>query len=261
MRIVRFQRLEEFSKQEVPQVGWVYNNQIARIEGNIFSEYQREEVDIPLEEVHLFPPVIPGKVVCVGRNYSAHAAEHQAEVPEYPLIFLKPPSSVIGPGDPIILPPQSKNVQHEAELAVVIGKSGRWLQIDEALGIVFGYTIANDVTARDLQYQDGQWTRGKGFDSFCPVGPWIDTEFNPIDSMLTCHVNDELRQMAPTRDMVFSIPELIVFITSFMTLNPGDLILTGTPAGVGGLTNGDEVSVRIERLGELRNPVKAETRR
>jgi len=261
MRIVRYQLLEEFSKQEAPEYGWIYENKIGPIEGNIFGEYQREEAIIPLEKVHLFHPVVPGKIVCIGRNYAAHAAEHQAEVPEYPLIFLKPPTSVIGPGDAIILPPQSNKVEHEAELAVVIGKRGRWLQLEEAMSIVFGYTIANDVTARDLQYKDGQWTRGKGFDTFCPLGPWIDTEFDPSDSMLTSHVNEELRQMAPTRDMVFSIPELIVYITSIMTLVPGDLILTGTPSGVGALTAGDEVAIRIERLGELRNPVKVEMRR
>ncbi len=261
MRIVRYQMLGESSRQEAPKYGWIYENKIGLIEGDIFTEYQREEATIPMEEAQLVSPVVPGKIVCVGRNYAAHAAEHQADVPEYPLIFLKPPSSVIGPGDPIILPPQSKKVEHEAELGVVIGKPGRWLQLDDAMSIVFGYTIANDVTARDLQYQDGQWTRGKGFDTFCPVGPWIDTEFDPSDSMLTSHVNEELRQMAPTRDMVFSIPELIVYITSIMTLKPGDLILTGTPSGVGALTPGNEVVVRIERLGELRNPVKAETRR
>lgn len=261
MRIVRYQRLEELSRQKAPKFGWIYENKIGPIVGDIFTEYQREEATIPLEEVRLFNPIDPGKIVCVGRNYAAHAAEHQAEVPEYPLIFLKPPSSVISPGDPIILPPQSQKVEHEAELVVVIGKPGRWLQIDEAMNIVFGYTIANDVTARDLQFQDGQWTRGKGFDTFCPVGPWIDTEFDPSDSMLTCHVNEELRQMAPTRDMVFSIADLIVYITSIMTLNPGDLILTGTPAGVGALNPGDVVAVRIEKLGELRNPVRTETRR
>ncbi|NIV14729.1 MAG: DUF2437 domain-containing protein [Aliifodinibius sp.] len=261
MRIVRFQRMEDLSKEENPQFGWVYENKIGRIVGDIFFEYQREEATIPISEARLYAPIIPGKVVCVGRNYAAHAAEHDAEVPEYPLIFLKPPSCVIGPGDPVILPPQSNQVEHEAELAIVIGKRGRWLQMDAALDIVFGYTIANDVTARDLQFKDGQWTRGKGFDTFLPLGPWIDTEFDPNDTMVTCHVNDELRQMAPSRDMVFSISELIVFITSFMTLNPGDLILTGTPSGVGPLKHADEVTIRIERLGELRNPVELETRR
>jgi 2-keto-4-pentenoate hydratase/2-oxohepta-3-ene-1,7-dioic acid hydratase in catechol pathway len=239
----------------------VFEGRVGRLKGDIYTEYQRLEADRPLQEVSLLPPVLPGKIICVGRNYAAHAAEHANEVPEYPLIFLKPPSTVIGPGEEIILPPQSQQVEHEGELAVVIGKRGRWLQPEEAMGIIFGYTIANDVTARDLQRQDGQWTRGKGFDTFCPVGPWIDTEFNPTDSILSCHVNEELRQMAPTRDMVFPIRDLIVFISSVMTLEPGDLILTGTPAGVGPLAAGDRVSVKIERLGELENPVRKETRR
>ena len=261
MRIVRYKHLEDLPGEDAPQYGWIYENRIGRIEGDIFTEYQREEASIPLEQVRLFAPVLPGKIICVGRNYAAHAAEHQAEVPEYPLIFLKPPSSVIGPGDMVVLPPQSKQVEHEAELGVVIGKQGRWLQPDEAMSIVLGYTIANDVTARDLQFQDGQWTRGKGFDTFCPLGPWIDTEFDPTDSMVSCHVNDELRQMAPTRDMLFSVSEIIVYITSIMTLEPGDLIMTGTPAGVGLLVKGDQVTVRIERLGELSNQVTVETRR
>ncbi|MEJ2510902.1 MAG: fumarylacetoacetate hydrolase family protein [Anaerolineales bacterium] len=261
MRIVRYKQLEDLPEEDAPQYGWIYENKIGRIEGDIFTEYQRDEASIPLEQVRLFAPVLPGKIICVGRNYAAHAAEHQAEVPEYPLIFLKPPSSVIGPGDMVVLPPQSKQVEHEADLGVVIGKQGRWLQPDEAMSIVLGYTIANDVTARDLQFQDGQWTRGKGFDTFCPLGPWIDTEFDPTDSMVSCHVNDELRQMAPTRDMLFSVSEIIVYITSIMTLEPGDLIMTGTPAGVGPLVKGDQVTVRIERLGELSNQVTVETRR
>lgn len=255
MRFVRFR-----DKAGAAQFGWVYEDKVGLLEGDMFSEYQRLEAELPLAELTLLAPVLPGKVICVGRNYAAHAAEHDAEVPEYPLIFMKPPSAVIGPGDPIRLPPQSRRVEHEGELAVVIGKRGRWLQPDNALDVVFGYTIANDVTARDLQRQDGQWTRGKGFDTFCPVGPWIDTSFDPADSMLACHVNDELRQMAPTRDMIFSISDLLVFISSVMTLEPGDLILTGTPAGVGALTPGDQVSVKIDRLGELSNPIIADTR-
>ncbi|MBN2043703.1 MAG: fumarylacetoacetate hydrolase family protein [Anaerolineales bacterium] len=243
------------------QSGWIYEDKIGLVKGSIFDEYQRMEADIPLAEVDLLTPVQPGKIICVGRNYAAHAAEHDAEVPEYPLIFLKPPSSVIGPGETILLPPQSQQVEHEGELAVVVGKRGRWLQPDEAMKIVFGYTIANDVTARDLQRKDGQWTRGKGFDTFCPVGPWIDTDFNPVDSMLSVYVNEDLRQMAPTRDMVFPISTLLVYISSIMTLEPGDLILTGTPAGVSPLVPGDVVSVSIERLGELRNPVGKEPRR
>lgn len=256
MRFVRFR-----DKAGAAQFGWIFEDKVGLLEGDIFSEYQRREAELPLSGLTLLAPVLPGKVICVGRNYVAHAAEHDAEVPEYPLIFLKPPSSVIGPNEAIRLPPQSQKVEHEGELAVVIGKRGRWMQPDDALEIVFGYTIANDITARDLQRQDGQWTRAKGFDTFCPVGPWIDTSFDPADSMLSCHVNDELRQMAPTRDMVFSLSDLIVFISSVMTLEPGDLILTGTPAGVGVLTPGDRVSVKIDRLGELSNPVVTDTRR
>jgi 2-keto-4-pentenoate hydratase/2-oxohepta-3-ene-1,7-dioic acid hydratase in catechol pathway len=152
-------------------------------------------------------------------------------------------------------------VEHEAELAVVIGRRGRWISPEEALDHVLGYTIANDVTARDLQFRDGQWTRGKGFDTFCPFGPWVETEFDPADALVTCHVNGEMRQMASTRDMVFSVRQLIAFISSVMTLEPGDLLLTGTPAGVGLLLPGDVVEVTIEGLGTLRNPVAAEPAR
>lgn len=253
MRIVRY-----LQGDEPPRFGWVFEDRIGPILGNIFFEYQRDEANIPLSEVKLLAPIMPGKIICIGRNYVAHAEEHQAEVPEYPLIFMKPPSSVIGPEETIVLPPQSKQVEHEGELAAVIGKSGRWLQPEEAVDIIFGYMVANDVTARDLQRQDGQWTRAKGFDTFCSLGPWIDTDLDPTDSMLSCHVNDELRQMAPIRDMVFSMSQLIVYISSIMTLEPGDVILTGTPAGVGRLMDGDRVSVRIEKLGELSNPVRME---
>lgn len=253
MRVVRY-----LDEQNQPVHGWVFEDRVGLIEGDIFNDYQRKEADMLLSEVKLLAPVEPGKVICVGRNYAAHAEEHGVDVPTYPLIFLKPPSSVIGPGASIVLPPQSKRVEHEGELAVVIGAPGRWLSIDTALDIVFGYTVANDITARDLQRQDGQWTRGKGFDTFCPIGPWIDTDFNPIDTMVSCHVNGELRQMATTRDMIFSVTQIIVFVSSVMTLEPGDLILTGTPAGVGPLNDGDQVSVSIERLGELTNPVVSE---
>lgn len=180
-------------------------------------------------------------------------------MPESPLLFLKPPSSVIGPDAPILLPPQSERVEHEGELAVVIGKPGRWISPKHAHTHIFGYTLANDVTARDLQRKDGQWTRGKGFDTFCPLGPWIETEFDPSDALLTCHVNGDMRQMGSTRDMVFDVKQLIAFASTIMTLLPGDVILTGTPAGVGPLTPGDVVEVSIEGLGTLRNPVDAET--
>jgi 2-keto-4-pentenoate hydratase/2-oxohepta-3-ene-1,7-dioic acid hydratase in catechol pathway len=232
-------------------------DRIGPLDGSPFESYRRQEATIPLSAVRLLAPVVPGKIICIGRNYVEHAREHDAEVPETPLLFLKPPSAVIGPGDKIILPPQSQQVEHEGELAVVIGRRGRWIPMDQALEHVWGYTIGNDVTARDLQRRDGQWTRGKGFDTFCPLGPWIDTDFDPADALLTCRVNAEIRQMATIRDMVFTIPQLITFISSVMTLEPGDVILTGTPAGVGPMAAGDVVTVEIEGLGELKNPVGA----
>ncbi len=256
MRWIRYQH-----NNEPPRYGWLENDgtEIGIVHGAPFGERQREEPSIPLETVRLLPPTTPSKIICVGRNYAAHAAEHNAPVPEIPLIFLKPPSALIGPGDAIILPPQSQQVEHEAELAVVIGKRGRWISPEAATDYILGYTIANDVTARDLQRRDGQWTRGKGFDTFCPVGPWIDTNFDPADALVTCRVNGDTRQMGSTREMIFRIPQLIAFISSIMTLEPGDLILTGTPSGVSPLHDGDVVEVEIDRLGTLTNPVKAET--
>lgn len=253
MRIVRFQ-----IKTEQPRYGWLYQGLVGPIEGNIFDQYRRDEAVIPVETVKLLTPVLPSKIICVGRNYVEHAKEHQVEVPEYPLIFLKPPTSILDPEGEILLPPQSNQVEHEAELAVVIGKRARWLSSTNANEYILGYTIANDITARDLQRKDGQWTRGKGFDTFCPFGPWIDTDFNPADAMITCHVNGTMRQMASTKDMVFNINQLLVFASSFMTLEAGDILLTGTPAGVGPLTTGDKVEVNIAGLGTLTNTVRAE---
>ncbi len=242
---------------EAPRYGWVFQDHVGPLEGDIFGEFRRLEAGMPIERVKLHAPVLPGKIIAVGRNYVEHAKERGAEVPEIPLIFFKPPSSVIGPGDAIVLPPQAKQVDHESELAVVIGKKGRWIPAEEALGYVFGYTAANDVTARDLQQKDGQWTRAKGFDTFCPLGPWIDTDLDPSDTLVRCRVNDEMRQMGSTRDMVFPVQQLIAYISSVMTLEPGDVILTGTPAGIGALKNGDVVEVEIEGIGKLINPVKS----
>ncbi|MFC1936684.1 fumarylacetoacetate hydrolase family protein [Chloroflexota bacterium] len=256
MRIIRYQIGED-----TPRYGWVFEDKVGEIEGSPFSEFRRSEADQPLSAVKLLAPVQPSKIVCVGRNYAAHAKEHDAEVPEVPLLFLKPPSSVIAPRQTIYLPPQSSQVEHEAELGVVIGKRGRWIQLEEAEQYILGYTVVNDVTARDLQRRDGQWARAKGFDTFCPVGPWIETEFDPTDALMTCHVNDELRQMASTRDMVFPVRQLLAYASSVMTLEPGDLLLTGTPAGVGPLQPGDVVAITIEGLGDLSNPVEAETER
>jgi 2-keto-4-pentenoate hydratase/2-oxohepta-3-ene-1,7-dioic acid hydratase in catechol pathway len=243
---------------EKPRYGWVFQDKVGAIEGEPFGEYRRLEAGMPLERVRLLAPVLPGKIIAVGRNYAEHAKERGVDVPEIPLVFLKPPSSVIGPDDTILLPPQSQRVDHEGELAVVIGKAGRWIPAEKAMDYVLGYTAANDVTARDLQQKDGQWTRGKGFDTFCPLGPWIETELDVTDIRVTCRVNGEMRQMASTREMVFTIQQLIAFISSVMTLMPGDVILSGTPAGISALKPADVVEVDIEGIGVLRNPVEAE---
>lgn len=254
MRIVRF-----VSRPQAPAAwGWVSEGKVGVLDGSPFGEFRRAEAVLPLDSVRLLAPVRPGKILGVGRNFAAHAAEHQAEVPELPLLFLKAPSSVIGPGEAIRLPPQSKQVEHEAELAVVIGHNGRWIPPEEAGHYILGYTIANDVTARDLQRLDGQWARAKSFDTFCPLGPWIETAFDPADAVITCRVNGQLRQMASTRDLVFPVRHLVAFASSVMSLEPGDVILTGTPAGVGPLIDGDEVTIEIEGIGQLINPVRAE---
>jgi 2-keto-4-pentenoate hydratase/2-oxohepta-3-ene-1,7-dioic acid hydratase in catechol pathway len=255
MRIVRYQ-----TAGGEPRCGWIQDDLVGDIDGDLFGPYMRREAKIPISDVRLLAPILPGKIVCVGRNYVEHAKELGNDVPKIPLIFLKPPSSILGPGEAIVLPPQSKQVEHEAELVVVIGKRGRNVTAEHAGEYVLGYTVGNDVTARDLQKSDDQWTRAKGFDTFCPFGPWIDTEFDVSDAVITSRVNDQPRQMGSTRDVVFGVPTLIAFISSVMTLEPGDLIFTGTPAGVGPLKAGDEVVVEIEGLGVLRNPVRAEGR-
>jgi 2-keto-4-pentenoate hydratase/2-oxohepta-3-ene-1,7-dioic acid hydratase in catechol pathway len=250
MRLVRF-----IYKDEDPAFGWIQDDLIGRIDGDPFGSFRRIKGETPLKDVKLLAPVQPSKIICIGRNYSAHAKEHNAEVPELPLIFLKPPSAIINPGDNIVIPPQSNQVEHEAELVVVIGRKTRNVTIEDARDAIYGYTIGNDVTARDIQYSDAQWTRGKGFDTFCPFGPWVETDFDPSDALITCHVNGQPRQMATTRDLTFSVESLVAFISSVMTLEPGDIIFTGTPAGVGPLVDGDEVVVEIEELGILKNPV------
>ena len=253
MRLIRYQT----SDQEI-HAGWILDDKVGPLRGDVFGEYQREEATIPLEQVKLLSPVRPSKIIAIARNYAAHAAEHDAQVPEIPLLFFKPPSAVIGPGDAIRIPPQTQQMEHEAELAVVIGKEGRWITPEKADEHILGYTIANDVTARDLQRSDTLWTRAKGFDTFAPLGPWIETDFDPADAIITCRVNDAIRQMASTRDMVFTDKSLIAFISSIMTLYPGDVILTGTPEGVGPLKEGDVVEITIEGIGALTNPVTSE---
>ena len=216
---------------------------------------------VKVDDVRLLAPVIPrSKVVCVGKNYAAHAAEMGGEVLDEPLIFLKPNTSVIGPGEPIFYPPQSNDVHYEGELAVVIGRICRDISAEDAHKVIFGYTVANDVTARDLQARDGQWARAKGFDTFCPLGPWIETNFDPTDKSVETHLSspggvDELRQSGRTSDMVFPVPAIIEYVSSFMTLLPGDVILTGTPDGVGPMQVGDDVSITVEGIGTLKNKV------
>ncbi|HEY9563633.1 MAG TPA: fumarylacetoacetate hydrolase family protein [Nocardioides sp.] len=213
-----------------------------------------------LADVRLLAPVLPrSKVVAIGRNYAAHAAEMGSDLPEEPLMFLKPNTSVTGPGDPIFYPRQSENVHYEGELAVVIGRICRDVPKEKATDVIHGYTVANDVTARDLQKKDVQFTRGKGFDSFCPLGPWIETDLDPqtfIDGVkIQTHLNGDLVQDGSTADMIFDIPTLVEHISSVMTLLPGDVILTGTPEGVGPMNIGDEVEISIAGIGSLTNKV------
>jgi len=210
----------------------------------------------PLDEVRLLTPVVPGKIVAIGRNYAAHVQEMGNEIPAEPVIFLKPATSVCDPGEAIQRPADlSQRVDFEGELAVVIGKPTRRITPGQAADAIFGYTCANDVTARDLQSRDGQWARAKGFDTFCPLGPWIETDLDPADLEITTTVNGEKRQQSRTSLLLHHVPALISFVSAAMTLLPGDVLLTGTPEGVGPLEAGDEVSVTIENLGTLTNPV------
>jgi 2-keto-4-pentenoate hydratase/2-oxohepta-3-ene-1,7-dioic acid hydratase in catechol pathway len=225
------------------------------LKGTFFEDPLPTGEQVPLEDVRLLAPVLPSKVVGVGRNYAAHAAELSNAVPEEPLTFLKPSTSVIGPGDPIALPPFSRQVDYEGELAVVVGRIARNVGAEDAFRYILGYTCANDVTLRDLQEEDGQWTRAKGFDGSCPLGPWIETDVDPNDVRIETRLNGETRQFASTADMVFGVATLLEFVTTFMTLLPGDVILTGTPEGVGRLERGDRVEVDIDGIGVLANPV------
>ncbi|MPY84615.1 MAG: DUF2437 domain-containing protein [Actinophytocola sp.] len=211
----------------------------------------------PLAEVRLLAPILPTKIIAVGKNYAAHAAEFGGEVPETPLIFMKPNTSVIGPNVPIKLPPSSERVDFEGELAVVIGQPVKHVSAARAGAAVLGYTVANDVTARDQQRADGQFTRAKGYDTFCPLGPWIETGLDPADLEIRTEVDGEVKQQARTSAIVHKVADLIEFVSHVMTLLPGDVILTGTPEGVGPLADGQKVSVTVEKIGTLTNPVQA----
>jgi 2-keto-4-pentenoate hydratase/2-oxohepta-3-ene-1,7-dioic acid hydratase in catechol pathway len=233
---------------------------IAELRGHPFSPgkggVQFTGATFPLDDVRLLAPVLPSKVVAVGRNYADHAREMGSEPPAEPVLFLKPSTAVVGHGDPIAYPVKlTQRVDYEGELAVIIGRLCREVPAAQAAEVIFGYTCANDVTARDLQARDGQWTRAKGFDTFCPLGPWIETDADPADLQLTTEVNGEVRQQARTSQLLYDVPALVEYVSTVMTLLPGDVLLTGTPAGVGPLEDGDEVSVTIENVGSLHNTV------
>jgi 2-keto-4-pentenoate hydratase/2-oxohepta-3-ene-1,7-dioic acid hydratase in catechol pathway len=233
---------------------------VAQLTGHPFGS-AKEDLELTgagyaLDDVRLLAPVLPSKVICVGRNYADHVREMGGQPGPEPVIFLKPSTSVCGPGDPIRRPASlSERVDYEGELAVVIGRLCRDVPRDLASAVIFGYTCANDVTARDLQARDGQWSRAKGFDAFCPLGPWIATDADAADLALTTRLNGEVRQESRTSLMLHDVPSLIAFVSSVMTLLPGDVLLTGTPAGVGPMAAGDEVSVTVEGIGTLANPV------
>lgn len=258
MRIARFATGEEarFAAVGEDRTG---DQVLAVLDGDpLYRPIQLTGETVPLTDVRLVAPVLPrSKVVGVGRNYREHAIELGNEVPPEPLLFLKPNTAVIGPGEPVVLPRQSDNVHHEAELAVVIGRICRDVPLDRVPDVVFGYTCGNDVTARDLQKRDGQWARAKGFDSFCPLGPWIETELDPADLAVTCSVNGEQRQSGRTSQMIYDVAALVSYVSAAFTLLPGDVILTGTPAGVGPIVDGDDVTVAVEGIGELTNRVVA----
>jgi 2-keto-4-pentenoate hydratase/2-oxohepta-3-ene-1,7-dioic acid hydratase in catechol pathway len=252
-------RLVRVTTEDGPRYGVIVEEQVYSLAGNLFGQWEPSERVGPLDELSPLAPAMPTKIVCVGLNYPAHADESSMVLPSEPLLFLKPPSAVIGPEATILLPPQSERVDYEAELAVVIGRRCRNVGPDEAWHYVLGATCGNDVTARDLQQLDNQWTRAKGFDTFCPLGPWLVVglgEEDVADLEVTCRVNGTLRQAGRTSEMAFSPSELIAYASSIMTLDPGDVIMTGTPEGVGPLAAGDVVEVEVGGIGVLRNPVR-----
>ena len=249
-------RIVRFAHEGTPRYGVLDGDEVAVIEPHPFAAHRPTGERVPVAGLTLLAPVIPSKIVCVGKNYRDHAAEMGSEVPDEPLLFLKPSSAVIGPHEAIRLPTdRSSEVHHEAELAVIVGALLQRVSPQEALRGVLGYTCANDVTARDLQATEGQWFRAKGFDSFCPLGPAIATDLDPSDLQVQCLVDDEIRQDGTTADLVHGVGELLAEISQVTTLLPSDVVLTGTPAGVGPLRPGQTVRVEIEGIGALTNPV------
>ncbi len=260
MKILQFTEKEAIGE---PKIGVLINEKVVEIGQSLF-DLPLSEKDLDkkqeylLDDIKILPPVSPSKVVAVGLNYKDHAAELNMGIPDEPIIFIKPPTTVIGHEDHIIYPTtQSANVHYEAELAIVISKKAEKVSEEDALDYVLGYTILNDVTARDLQEKDGQWTRSKSFNTFCPLGPWIETDINPHDRNISLRVNGDLKQDSNTENLIFSVENIISFISNIMTLNPGDVIATGTPPGVGSLQVGDTVEVEIEGIGILKNVVSS----
>jgi 2-keto-4-pentenoate hydratase/2-oxohepta-3-ene-1,7-dioic acid hydratase in catechol pathway len=252
-------RIARVARPDGPAFGVVRDEHVILIDTHPFGAFSLTDQVAPLEKVRLLAPVIPSKILCVGMNYADHAGEMDGAVPSEPLIFSKPATAVIGPGDEIRLPSLSQLVHHEAELAVVIGRLTRKVSPTDALDAALGYTCANDVTARDLQQRDGQWTRAKGFDTFCPLGPWIETELDPSEGLrVRSLVNGEVRQDGSTADLMFDIPAIISYCAAFATLLPGDVILTGTPSGIGPILPGDYVDIEVEGIGTLSNSVVAD---
>jgi len=249
-------RLVRFLARGKPAWGIVNGDELAELDGDFFTPFKTLKAGHVFSQVKLLPPCNPSKVVAVGLNYRDHAHELGLAIPEEPVIFLKPTTTIIGPGESIICPRTSSRVDYEAELGVVVKDRTRNIGPEEAPDHILGYTCANDVTARDLQKKDGQWTRAKSFDTFCPVGPWIETDLDPGDLLIQSYLNGERRQSSRTSQLIFNVQELVSFISGIMTLEPGDLIITGTPAGIGPMKPGDEIEVRIEGIGSLKNKVR-----
>jgi 2-keto-4-pentenoate hydratase/2-oxohepta-3-ene-1,7-dioic acid hydratase in catechol pathway len=260
MRVVRFTPQPDTGLGSDPLYGILEeDNRISIISGDpIYHGIQKTAATVELNKVRLLAPVIPrSKIVAVGKNYADHAAEMGGVVPEEPIIFLKPNTSVIGPGDTIVWPAIAPTIDYEAELAIVIGRVCKEVPKERVNDVIFGYTMANDVTCREIQRKDGQWMRAKSFDTFCPLGPWIETEFVPGNQRITTTLNGEIKQDAHLSDMMFKVPDIIHFITQVMTLLPGDVVITGTPAGIGPMPERATVAVAIEGLGQLTNKVSA----
>ena len=249
-------KVARFSNGAEPRFGIVDGPELVVLKGHpLVAGYQTTGERIPLKELKLLAPTIPSKIVCIGKNFADHAAEIGEEVTEEPLIFFKPSSAIIGHGDAIVIPPQSKQVELEAELCLVIGKLAKNISVDKAMEYLWGVTIANDVTARDLQFGDGQWARSKAFDTFCPLGPWVETEFVPDSQVIESRINGEVRQNVAISEMVHKIPFIISYVSKNMSLLPGDIILTGSPAGISVINTGDIIECEVEGIGILSNPV------